>query len=149
MAVSLSALRAGRPLPPRKIPGSHFCQRRSRPQGHNAAGRIRSFKKNQKWFVTSTYFILRRPNSVAFFNYWYYRCTPYSERGDHLYRWISLLTFHPRPIDLSACVNTFNVDNVSKRFREWRRRLAKRASRFAKENVTRGRAVGLKATPMY
>jgi hypothetical protein len=27
-----------RPLPPRKIPGTHFCQRLSRPQGHNAAG---------------------------------------------------------------------------------------------------------------
>jgi hypothetical protein len=25
MAVRLSALRVGRPLPPRKIPGSHFC----------------------------------------------------------------------------------------------------------------------------
>jgi hypothetical protein len=26
---------------PRKIPGAHFYQRLSRPQGHNAAGRIR------------------------------------------------------------------------------------------------------------
>jgi hypothetical protein len=30
---------------PRKIPGTHFCQRLSRPQGHSAAGRIRSIKK--------------------------------------------------------------------------------------------------------
>jgi hypothetical protein len=29
------------PPPPRKIPGTHFCWRLSRPQGHNAAGRIR------------------------------------------------------------------------------------------------------------
>jgi hypothetical protein len=46
MAVKLSALCAGRPLPPRKIPGTHICQRLSRPQGHNAAGRIRSIEKS-------------------------------------------------------------------------------------------------------
>jgi hypothetical protein len=46
MAVRLSALRAGLPLPPpRKIPGTHFCYRLSRPQGHSAAGRIRSIEK--------------------------------------------------------------------------------------------------------
>jgi hypothetical protein len=45
MAVRMSALRAGRPLPPRKIPGTHLCQRLSRPQGHSAAGRIRSIEK--------------------------------------------------------------------------------------------------------
>jgi hypothetical protein len=28
-----------------KIPGTHFCQRLSRPQSHNAAGRIRSIYK--------------------------------------------------------------------------------------------------------
>jgi hypothetical protein len=46
--VTLSALHAGRPLfppPPRKIPGIHFCYRLSRPQGHNAAERIRSIEK--------------------------------------------------------------------------------------------------------
>jgi hypothetical protein len=46
MAVRLSALRAGRPLTPRKIPGTHFCYRLSRPQGHSAAGRIRSIEKS-------------------------------------------------------------------------------------------------------
>jgi hypothetical protein len=31
-----------RPLfTPKKIPGTHFCYRLSRPQGHSAAGRIR------------------------------------------------------------------------------------------------------------
>jgi hypothetical protein len=45
MAVRLSALRAGRFLPPRKIPGTQFCQRLSRPQGHSEAGRIRSIEK--------------------------------------------------------------------------------------------------------
>jgi hypothetical protein len=45
MAVRLSALRAGRPLPPRKIPGTHICYRLSRPQGHSAAGWIRSIEK--------------------------------------------------------------------------------------------------------
>jgi hypothetical protein len=46
MAVRLSALRAGRSLPPRKIPGTHFCQRLSRPQGHCAAARIGSIEKS-------------------------------------------------------------------------------------------------------
>jgi hypothetical protein len=45
MALRLSALRAGLPLPPRKIPGTHFCQRLSRPQDYSAAGRIRSTEK--------------------------------------------------------------------------------------------------------
>jgi hypothetical protein len=31
-AVTLSALRASRPLPPRKIPGTHFCYRPSQPR---------------------------------------------------------------------------------------------------------------------
>jgi hypothetical protein len=46
MAVMLSALIAGRPLLPRKLPGTHFCQRLSRPQDHSAAGRIRSIEKS-------------------------------------------------------------------------------------------------------
>jgi hypothetical protein len=54
MAVSLSALRAGRPLPPRKIPGTHFCERLSRPQGHSAAGRIRSIEKSIDLIGTRT-----------------------------------------------------------------------------------------------
>jgi hypothetical protein len=39
------------PFTPRKIPGTHFCQRLSRPQGHIADGRIRSTEGNQ---VTSS-----------------------------------------------------------------------------------------------
>jgi hypothetical protein len=46
MAVRLSAPPARRPLPPGKIPGTHFCQRLSQPQGHSAAGRIRSSEKS-------------------------------------------------------------------------------------------------------
>jgi hypothetical protein len=45
MAVRLSDLRAGRAFPPRNLPGTHFCYRLSRPQGHSAAGRIRSIEK--------------------------------------------------------------------------------------------------------
>jgi hypothetical protein len=45
MAVRLSALRAGRALHPRNLPGTHFCYRLSRPQGHSATGRIRSIEK--------------------------------------------------------------------------------------------------------
>jgi hypothetical protein len=41
MAARLSALRADRPLPP-----GHFSGRLSRPQGHSAAGRIRSIEKS-------------------------------------------------------------------------------------------------------
>ena len=32
------------PLPPRNKPGTHFCYRLSRPQGHSATGRIMSLK---------------------------------------------------------------------------------------------------------
>jgi hypothetical protein len=46
MAVT-SALRAGGPLLPRKIPGSHFCWGLSRPQGHSAAGRIKLIEKSK------------------------------------------------------------------------------------------------------
>jgi hypothetical protein len=45
MAVRLSALRAGRPLAPRKIPGTHFLQKLSQPQGRSAAERSRSIEK--------------------------------------------------------------------------------------------------------
>jgi hypothetical protein len=45
MAVRFSALRAGRLLPPKKIPGTHFCWRLDRPQVHSAAGRIRPIEK--------------------------------------------------------------------------------------------------------
>jgi hypothetical protein len=45
MAVRLSALRAGRPLPPRKIPDTHSCWRLSRLRGYSVAGRIRSIEK--------------------------------------------------------------------------------------------------------
>jgi hypothetical protein len=45
MAVRLSALRAGPILLPRKIRGTHFCWRLSRPHGHSAAERITSTKK--------------------------------------------------------------------------------------------------------
>jgi hypothetical protein len=34
------------PFTPRKIPGTHFCCRLSRPQGHSAAGKIRSIEKS-------------------------------------------------------------------------------------------------------
>ena len=34
------------PLPPRNTPGTHFCQRMSRPQGHGATGRIMSLKNS-------------------------------------------------------------------------------------------------------
>jgi hypothetical protein len=55
MAVRLSALRAGRPpFTPKKIPGTHFCQRLSRSQGHSAAGKIRSIEKSNNLIGTRT-----------------------------------------------------------------------------------------------
>jgi hypothetical protein len=45
MAARLSALPSGRPFIPQNIPGTHFCKRLSRLQGHSAAGRIRSIEK--------------------------------------------------------------------------------------------------------
>jgi hypothetical protein len=39
-----SVLRTGRLYPPGNFPGTHFCSRLSRPQGHCAAGRIMSMK---------------------------------------------------------------------------------------------------------
>ena len=34
------------PLPPRNIPGTHFCYRPSQPRGHSAAGRTMSMKNS-------------------------------------------------------------------------------------------------------
>jgi hypothetical protein len=42
-AVSLTGQPA---FTPTKIPGTHFCQRLSRPKGHSAAERIRSIEKS-------------------------------------------------------------------------------------------------------
>jgi hypothetical protein len=44
--VRFSALRAGRSLPPRKIPGTRFYLRLSRLQGHSAAGMGRAIEKS-------------------------------------------------------------------------------------------------------
>jgi hypothetical protein len=46
MAVRVWAWRAGRPSHRRKIPGTHFCSRLSRTQGHSAAGRFRAIEKS-------------------------------------------------------------------------------------------------------
>jgi hypothetical protein len=42
------------PFIPRKIPGTHFCQRLSRPQGHIAAGRIRLIEKSNDHIGTQS-----------------------------------------------------------------------------------------------
>jgi hypothetical protein len=46
MAVRLSALNVGRPLPISKIHGNYFCWRLSRPQGHSATGTIMLIEKS-------------------------------------------------------------------------------------------------------
>jgi hypothetical protein len=45
-AARLPALRTGYLYPPEYIPGTHFCYRLSRPQGHSAARRIMSTKNS-------------------------------------------------------------------------------------------------------
>jgi hypothetical protein len=40
--------------PPKKIPGAHFCWRLSKPQGHSAAGRIRSIEKSSELMGNET-----------------------------------------------------------------------------------------------
>jgi hypothetical protein len=40
--VRMSGLRTGRLYPQGNVPGTHFCYRLSRPQGHRVAGRIKS-----------------------------------------------------------------------------------------------------------
>ena len=46
--VRLSALSTGRLYLPGNIPGTYFCQRLSRPQGHSEAGRIMSMKNTDE-----------------------------------------------------------------------------------------------------
>jgi hypothetical protein len=36
------------PVPPGNAPGTHFCKRLSRPQGHSAIGRIMSMKNSSE-----------------------------------------------------------------------------------------------------
>jgi hypothetical protein len=48
MAVRLSALRDGRPLPPGRFLVLISVKRLSRPQGHRAAGKIRSIEKSNE-----------------------------------------------------------------------------------------------------
>jgi hypothetical protein len=57
------------PFTPRKIPGTHFCQRLSWPQGHSVAGRIRSIEKSNDLFGNRTRYlpacsIMHQPDDV-------------------------------------------------------------------------------------
>ena len=44
--IRLSVLCSGRLYSPGDTPGTHFCYRLSRPQGHSAAGRVTSIKNS-------------------------------------------------------------------------------------------------------
>jgi hypothetical protein len=48
MVASLSALRTSCLYPPRNIPGTHFCERLSQPQGHSVARKIMSIKNSNE-----------------------------------------------------------------------------------------------------
>jgi len=63
----LSALRTGRPQTPGDIPGTHFCQRLSRPQGRIAAGWIKSVKNSNIGV-----FISKLIRTWIFYNIYYY-----------------------------------------------------------------------------
>ena len=52
--VRLSAVSTGHLYSPGNIPGTHFRQRLSRPQGHSAAGRIMSIKNSNDTFGNRT-----------------------------------------------------------------------------------------------
>ena len=56
--VRLLALYTGHLYPPGNIPGTHFCQRLSWPQGHSAARRIMSMKNSSDTNGNRTYDLL-------------------------------------------------------------------------------------------
>ena len=59
-----SALRTGRLYPPGNAPGTHFCSRLSRLQGHNAIGRI--LWLTPAWIEPATFrFVAQRLNHCA------------------------------------------------------------------------------------
>jgi hypothetical protein len=50
---------------PKDIPGTHFCYRLSRPQGHSAAGRIRSLEKSNRTLDLPAYSIVSQPTTLS------------------------------------------------------------------------------------
>jgi len=58
MVVRLSALRTGRFDPPGNTPGTHFCWRLSRPQGHSAIGKIMSMKNSNDTIWNFFFYLL-------------------------------------------------------------------------------------------
>jgi len=78
-----SALRTGRLYAPRNIPGTHFCKRLCRPQGHSAVGRITAITNANAtiWNRTSdlsanpisTFALFLRASSLSSLQY----CIPY------------------------------------------------------------------------
>jgi hypothetical protein len=62
------------PFTPRKIPGTHFSWRLSRPHGHNAAGRIKSIEKFNDLIQNRTHDLLAcsivpQPNKLSCASY--------------------------------------------------------------------------------
>jgi hypothetical protein len=89
MAVRLPVLRSSRPILPGRIPGTHFCWRMSRPQGHSAAGSTRSTEKSNDFIQNLTHATSRlvpqpttlpralqpyRPTKLYFSSIWQSRC---------------------------------------------------------------------------
>jgi hypothetical protein len=67
MAVKLSALRAGRLLPTRKISDTHLCYRLSQAQSHSAAGRFRSIENSNYVIRTRNHDL--QTSSIVLFKY--------------------------------------------------------------------------------
>ena len=64
---TLSALLTGRLYSTRKIPGTHSCQRPSRPQGHSAAGTTIAVKNPSQTIGLLVQFVVRCNGTCSFF----------------------------------------------------------------------------------
>jgi hypothetical protein len=66
MAVRLSVLRAGRPLPPERFMVLISVRRQSQPQSHSQAGRIRSIEKSNDLIGNSTHDLPSSSNEAVY-----------------------------------------------------------------------------------
>ena len=67
--VRLSAVCTSRLHPPGNIPGTHFCQRLSHPQGHSVTGRIMSMKTSNDTIGIRTRDVWKKYRGLKFSNF--------------------------------------------------------------------------------
>jgi hypothetical protein len=90
------SLRRRPPFTPRKIPGTHFCQRLSRTQGHSTAARIRPIEKSNDLIGNRTRdlpacSIVPQPNTLP-------RAPLITCEGDETFRITGFLDFFHYPV---------------------------------------------------